>query len=223
MKVMLVDPLPSAFARVLEARGHSVVAEVSNGREAVSKVGQASRDIVLLDVTLPDMSGFEATRLIKIRHPMVRIVIVAVEADEQGLFEAIKSGADGLLMKDMEEDELLEALNGIRRGEAVIPRHLTGGLIEEFRLLATGGKRTRNDGACLSHREQEVTELVAQGLSYREVADRLYVTENTIKYHMGNVMNKLQLRNRARVMAWFAGRNAASKRMGAEHRANPFV
>jgi DNA-binding NarL/FixJ family response regulator len=126
-----------------------------------------------------------------------------VSDDENDLFEAVKSGAHGYLLKDLEASQFFEALNAIDSGEAVIPTRLAGNLLEEFRAKDRQvGKASGSEA--LSAREQEVLGLVAQGLTNNEVAGKLYISSNTVKYHMKNILDKLHLQNRAQVIAWAA-------------------
>ena len=206
MKVMLVDDRPlirNGIASLLSAHGHEVVGEASDGREALDIVGQVSPEIVLMDIRMPRMNGLEATRLIKAQYPDIKIVMLTVSDDENDLFEAVKSGAHGYLLKDLEASQFFEALDAISRGEAVIPARLAGNLLEEFRANALEvGKASPSE--VLSAREQEVLGFVAQGLTNNEVAGKLYISDNTVKYHMKNILNKLHLQNRAQVIAWSA-------------------
>ena len=208
MRVMLVDDQPlvrNGIASLLRARGHLVVAEAGNGREAVLAVGQVSPDLVLMDIRMPEMGGLEATRLIKARYPEVKIVMLTVSDDEQDLFEAVKSGADSYLLKDLEASQFFAALEAVQRGEAVVPTRLAGRLLDELRNQA---KRVGQDGdpEPLSAREQELLAFVAQGLTNKEAGARLSISENTVKYHMKNILDKLHLQNRAQVIAWAAQR-----------------
>lgn len=206
MRVMLVDDRPlvrNGIASLLRARGHEVVGEADDGREALDIVGQASPDVVLMDIKMPGMGGLEATRLMTAQHPEVKIVMLTVSDDENDLFEAVKSGAQGYLLKDLEASQFFEALDAIDRGEAVIPTRLAGNLLEEFRSKSQEvGEAEPSDA--LSPREREVLDQVSQGLTNREVAERLYISENTVKYHMKNILDKLHLRNRSQVIAWAA-------------------
>ncbi len=206
MRVMLVDDQPlvrNGIASLLRARGHMVVAEAGDGREALARVGQAMPDLILMDIRMPNMGGLEATRLIKTRYPEVKIVMLTVSDDEQDLFDAIKSGAHSYLLKDLEAAQFFEALEAIQRGEAVVPTRLAGKLLEEFRAQARRVGKS-DDTEPLSLREQEILGLVAQGLTNKEVADQLHISENTVKYHMKNILDKLHLQNRAQVIAWAA-------------------
>ncbi len=203
---MLVDDRPlvrNGIASLLRARGHEVVGEADDGREALDIVGQASPDVVLMDIRMPGMGGLEATRLMTAQHPEVKIVMLTVSDDENDLFEAVKSGAKGYLLKDLEASQFFEALDAIDRGEAVIPTRLAGNLLEEFRSKSQGAGEAE-PGDALSPREREVLDYVSQGLTNKEVAERLYISENTVKYHMKRILDKLHLRNRSQVIAWAA-------------------
>ena len=213
MRVMLVDDRPlvrNGIASLLRARGPQVVAEAGDGQEARDIVADAAPDLVLMDIRMPRMGGLEATRLIKARHPDIKIVMLTVSDDEQDLFEAVKSGAHGYLLKDLESEQFFEALDATQRGEAVLPTRLAGKLLDEFRGQAQKVGEAE-EGGPLSVREQEVLDLVAQGLTNKEAAERLYISDNTVKYHMKNILDKLHLQNRAQVIAWAARRDRTSR------------
>ncbi len=208
MKVMLVDDRPlvrNGIASLLRAHGHEVVAEANDGHEALELVERSFPDLILMDIQMPGMGGLEATRLIKAQHPDTKIVMLTVSDDENDLFEAVKSGAHGYLLKDLEAPQFFEALDAIDRGEAVIPARLAGNLLVEFRSESQRVRETEPSDS-LSPREKEVLDLVSQALTNKEVATKLYVSENTVKYHMKNILDKLHLRNRSQVIAWAARR-----------------
>jgi DNA-binding NarL/FixJ family response regulator len=201
---MLVDDQPlvrNGIASLLQSKGHQVVAEASNGREALAVVKDAAPDVILMDIRMPEMGGLETTRLLKARYPGITIVMLTVSDDEQDLFEAVKSGAHSYLLKDLEAAEFFEALNSIQRGEAVLPTRLAGKLLDEFRTQAKA-VASADDVEVLSAREHEILGLVAQGMMNKEVAEKLFISENTVKYHMKNILDKLHLQNRAQVIAW---------------------
>jgi DNA-binding NarL/FixJ family response regulator len=201
---MLVDDQPlvrNGIASLLQSKGHQVVAEASNGREALAVVKDAAPDVILMDIRMPEMGGLETTRLLKARYPGITIVMLTVSDDEQDLFEAVKSGAHSYLLKDLEAAEFFEALDSIQRGEAVLPTRLAGKLLDEFRTQAKA-VASADDVEVLSAREHEILGLVAQGMMNKEVAEKLFISENTVKYHMKNILDKLHLQNRAQVIAW---------------------
>ena len=168
---MLVDDRPlvrNGIASLLRSHGHEVVGEASNGREALDLVGEVTPDLVLMDIRMPEMGGLEATRLIKAERPDTVIVMLTVSDDEHDLFEAVKSGSHGYLLKDLEASEFFEALDAIQQGDAVLPKRLAGNLLDEFREQA---KRVGDADELdpLSSREQEVLDLVSQGMTNKEV------------------------------------------------------
>lgn len=189
----------------------NVVLECGRGDEAIEVIGRVSPDIILMDIRMPEMGGLEATRLIKAQHPDVKIVMLTVSDDEQDLIEAVKSGAHSYLLKDLESAQFFQALEAIQRGEAILPARLAGKLLEEFRTQATQIE-AQEEQKVLSSREQEVLALIAQGLTNKEVADKLYISENTVKYHMKTILDKLHLQNRAQVVAWAARHSRMSPR-----------
>lgn len=205
MRVMLVDDtrlFRDGIANLLRAQGHDVVAEAGSGGEAVAKAAEVRPDLVLMDIRMAGMNGVEATRTIKAQQPQIKIVMLTVSEDEEDLLEAVKSGADGYLLKNITSNELFEELQTMERGGAVITRSLAGKLLEEFRRKGRREDTTRQ--TALSPRELELLGLVAAGASNREAAARLFISENTVKYHMKRILEKLQLENRAQVVAWAA-------------------
>jgi len=206
VRVMLVDDRPlirNGIASLLISRGHEVVAEANDGLEALRLVEDTNPELILMDIQMPGMGGLEATRLIIAQRPESKIVMLTVSDDENDLFEAVKSGAQGYLLKDLETHQFFEALDAIDRGEAVIPTRLASNLLAEFR---ANDQREPDPIDPLSPREQGVLDLVSQGLTNKEVADGLYISENTVKFHMKNILDKLHLRNRSQVIAWAARR-----------------
>jgi DNA-binding NarL/FixJ family response regulator len=195
-------------ASLLRSQGHEVAGEASNGQEALDMVAEVDPDLILMDIRMPVMGGLEATRAIKALYPDTKIVMLTVSDDENDLFEAIKSGAHGYLLKDLEAAEFFEALEAIHRGEGVVPTRLAGNLLKEFREQATRVVADADEVNSLSARENDVLDQVSQGLTNKEVAEQLFISENTVKYHMKNILDKLHLRNRAQVIAW-AARHAA--------------
>lgn len=206
MRVLLADDHPlfrDGLATLLRARGMDVVGEASNGLEAVEKARVLKPDLILMDVNMPQMNGLEATRIIKTERPESKIVVLTVSDDDENLFEAIKSGAQGYLLKSLQSQAFFELLNGVAQGEAPISRGLATKILGEF------GKhlRQQNDTPVgskedLTEREKEVLRLVAEGSTNRDIATQLNVTENTVKYHLKNILEKLHLRNRAQAVAW---------------------
>jgi DNA-binding NarL/FixJ family response regulator len=187
---------------LLEARGIEVVGEARNGREALDLALRLRPDVVLMDLAMPELSGLEATRLLSAQAPATNVVVVTASEDDADLFEAIKSGAQGYIFKNLEADQFFPLLEGVTRGEPALSPGLARKLLREFgRPAVAAGQET--GPAALTAREREVLELLVAGVtSNRELAGRLIVSENTVKYHLRNILDKLHLRNRAQVVAY---------------------
>jgi len=213
MRIVLVDDQPlvrNGIASLLRAQGHDVAGEAGDGQEALELVRRARPDLVLMDLRLPVLDGLSATRLLKTEFPQIQVVVLTVSDDERDLVEAVKSGAHGYLLKDLEAEEFFEALDAVEHGESVIPPRLARQLWIEFgRALGHPEPPIQEDG--LTEREQEVLRLVSAGQTNREIADRLAISENTVKFHMRGILDKLHLRNRTEVARWVADHGAASR------------
>jgi DNA-binding NarL/FixJ family response regulator len=204
VRVLLADDhalFRAGISSLLEAWGASVVAEASNGFEALELTRTHEPDLVLMDISMPECNGLEATRLIKAELPDTHIVIVTVSDDDADLFEAIKSGAEGYLLKDMSSDDLERTLDAVATGQLGISPALAARIVEEF-------SRNREDGtsaepeSTLTPRESEVLILVAQGATNPEIAEALEVSPHTVSFHVKNILRKLHLRNRAQAVAY---------------------
>ena len=208
MNVLLVDDHPlflEGLGNLLTARNINVVGTASDGFEALLQSRLLQPDVVLMDVQMPRCDGLKATRLIKAEMPQIDIVMLTMSTDDQHLFEAIKCGAAGYLLKTLEPDHFYELLSGLDQGEAAMSRDLAAKVLAEF---ANQTERTDDsstngeDTDALTARQLEVLEMVAQGHINREIAEALVITERTVKYHMREILQKLHLRNRAQVVAY---------------------
>ena len=205
MKVLLADDhalFRAGIASLLQAAGHEVVGEAGDGIEALERTRELHPDLVLMDITMPRCGGLEATRLIKAEMPEVKIVIVTVSQDDADLFEAVKSGAEGYLLKDMSNEDFERTLDGIAEGEAPLSQGLAAKILEEFARVSRGGGDPGEDRDPLTDREQEVLRLVTDGKTNREIAAALFIAESTVNFHMKNILSKLHLRNRAEAVAY---------------------
>jgi len=205
MRVLLADDhalFRAGIASLLKAWGMETVGQASNGLEALEQARALRPDLILMDIGMSPCNGLEATRLIKAELPETRIVIVTVSDDDDDLFEAIKSGAEGYLLKDMSEEELGRTLTGIATGEPALSPGLAAKILDEFARLSRDGaaRETESDG--LTQREREVLELVVTGATNREIAAALYISENTVNFHMKHILAKLHLKNRAQAVAY---------------------
>lgn len=212
MRVMVVDDhalFRDGVKSLLAARDIEVIGEAEDGQKAIDKALALRPDVILMDIRMPVMGGLEATRILKTRMPDVKIVILTVSEDDNDLFEAIKSGADGYLLKSLESEEFFDLLGGLPRGEAAISRPLAGKILRELARREAPGA-AESDPDALTEREEEVLRLLADGASNRDIAAILIISENTVKYHMRNILDKLHLRNRAQVIA-YAAKSASTR------------
>jgi len=172
-----------------------VVGEAADGAQAVERVRAAKPDVVLMDIHMPVCNGIEATRLVKSEWPETKIIALTVSDEDEDLFEAIKSGASGYLLKDLRPEELFDLVRGVLRGETPISPAVAGKLLSEFRRRPWKDP-TATAGWDLTPRELEVLQLVTEGLSNAEIAARLFIVEGTVKNHLHNILEKLHLENR---------------------------
>jgi DNA-binding NarL/FixJ family response regulator len=210
-KMLLVDDHPlflEGLRNLLIARGVDVIGVAHDGLEALVQARALRPDVILMDVKMPRCDGLTATRLIKAEMPDVRIVMLTVFEEDGILFEAIRSGASGYLHKSLDASEFFELLSRLERGEAPLSPGLSTRILEKL-AQQTGqsgaASPMENDtGPKLTARQIEILTLVAQGLTYKAVGDTLCLSERTIKYHMGEILNRLQLRNRAEAITYAA-------------------
>lgn len=174
-----------------------VVGEASDGLEAIVKAKEIKPDLILMDIQMPGTDGLEATRKIIRELPETTIVMLTVRDEEEKLFEAIKNGAQGYLLKNIRSREMLEMLRGAMEGEAAISPSLAGRMLEEFRRLSKLAPVDLDEGmVSLTQREQEVLSLAATGASDKEISEKLYISVHTVKSHMRNILSKLQVNSR---------------------------
>ncbi len=179
-----------------------VVREAEDAESAFAQALSLEPDIVLMDIELPGEDGVIATQRLKMEMPSITIVILTAHDDSQTLFQAIKAGAQGYLIKNMRSKELLEQLRSLARGEAAISRRMAARILEEIR----GQTEPFGPGEELTAREMDVLELVAARLSNAEIAERLVVSEHTVKNHMKSILSKLHLHNRHQAAAYGVAR-----------------
>ena len=206
MRVLLVDDhalFRAGLSSMLNAWGWEVVAQAGDGAEAISMVQEFQPDVVFMDINMPGTNGIQATRAIKSEFPDTKVVILTVSDDDKDLFEAVKSGAEGYLLKSLRESDFEDLVERLGRGEPVMSPSLARKLMEEFTRLSEG-RRPTGEEAGLTAREREVLEQVSHGATNKEVAAALFISENTVSYHMKNILSKLHLRNRSQVVAWAA-------------------
>ncbi|NPV55715.1 MAG: response regulator transcription factor [Anaerolineae bacterium] len=175
-----------------------VVGEAGNGEEAVNMISLLKPSIILMDLRMPIMGGVEATRKIRQDYPDCKVIMLTTFDDDELVFDGLKAGAIGYLLKDVSSEKLFEAIHTANEGQYVLHPSITGKVVEEFSRLRQD-KPTKNQAIIfeqLSPREIEILELVAKGSSNKEIADYLYIAEGTVKNHMRNILSKLDARDR---------------------------
>jgi DNA-binding NarL/FixJ family response regulator len=196
--VLLVDDHPlflDGIAALLSVHPEfHVVGRARDGCEAVERARALSPDLILMDIRMPRCSGLEATRLIKAETPESHIVILTVSEEDEDLFEAIKSGAQGYLLKSLEPTDFFGLLQGIASGEVAFSPGLAMKVLQGFSSASRGTAAEEDEE--LSSREREVLELLSSGATNKEIAADLNISEHTVRFHLRNILNKLHLRNR---------------------------
>ncbi|HET9692619.1 MAG TPA: response regulator transcription factor [Acidimicrobiales bacterium] len=185
-----------------------VVAEAENGDEAATRAEELAPDVVLMDVRMPRTSGIEAARRIRDALPTTRILMLTVSDEEDDLYEAIKAGANGYLLKEISVEEVAEAIRAVMQGQSLISPSMASKLLNEFNALARrAAQREQLPAPVLTARELEVLKLVARGMSNKEVADSLFISENTVKNHVRNILEKLHLHSRMEAVMYAVRQN----------------
>ncbi|MDI3407832.1 response regulator [Streptomyces cavernicola] len=184
-----------------------VVGQAVDGADAVAKVTELAPDVVLMDIRMPELSGIEATRRVMESGAPVKVLVLTTFDLDEYVYEALRAGASGFLLKDASADQLAEAVRVVAAGDALLAPGITRRLIHEFARLGAPRAPTKTTLAGLTERETEVLALIAQGLSNAEIAERLVVAEQTVKTHVGRILVKLGLRDRtqAAVFAYESG------------------
>ena len=205
MRIVIADDhalFRDSLRSLLTARDLEVVGEARTGKEAIELAWKLKPDVVLMDLMMPEMDGLEATRRLAAELPDVKVIVLTASDEESNLFEAIKSGAKGYLLKDLEADRFFSLLDGVARGEPALTPALARKLLDEF-ARPKPSAREEWDPDALTDREQEVLELMVDGVtSNRKLASELGVSENTVKFHVRNILDKLHLHNRAQVVGY---------------------
>lgn len=199
LRIMLVDDhalFRQGVRSLLDSRPDlEVVASAADGNEAIALARKTTPDVILMDIEMPHCDGLEATRVIKQELPATKIVALTVVDDAEIIFEAIKSGADGYLLKDLEAYQLYDMLAGLRRGDAPLSGEIAAKILGEF-AHPQPAPAEKAGGVSLTDRERDVLELLVAGMSNKEIAAALSVSENTVKTHLANILGKLHLQNR---------------------------
>lgn len=213
MRILIADDhtlFRDGLRSLLQVEGHEVIGEARNGREAVELAKKLSPDLVLMDVSMPEMDGITATRTLTAEVPGMKVVILTASEDDAKLFDAIKAGAQGYLLKNLEADDFFALLDRASKGEPALTPALARKLLHEFAKPPLEAAASTGNPDALTDREKEVLELMVEGVtSNRKLAKRLGVSENTVKFHVRNILDKLRLHNRAEAVG-YALRNKIS-------------
>jgi DNA-binding NarL/FixJ family response regulator len=212
VKLMLVDDhslFIEGLRYLLETYDIEVAGVASSGEEAIKKARLLKPDIILMDIKMRGISGIDALKLIKSEMPDIRIAMLTSSEENDDLFEAIKYGASGYLLKSTDANELVEMLHSLEKGEALLKPELAARLLKEFKSHGENpvslSPASKEDAKTrLTRRQLEILEMVAKGTTYKEAGDALGLTERTIKYHMGKIIELLHVENRAQVIAYAA-------------------
>ncbi len=172
-----------------------VVATARDGEEAISVSGSNDIDVILMDIRMPKMDGVAATKLIKEKYPNIKIIILTTFNDDEFIFEALKNGASSYLLKDMSSEEILNTIKVIYNGGTVFHGNIATRLVNAFKSTDDKSAGTQQ----LTQREIEISRLIAQGLSNKEIASKIYITEGTVKNHITNILSKLGLSHRTQI------------------------
>jgi len=208
IKVLVVDDhtlFRRGIASALEDEASiKIVGEAADGLEAIKKAEEIVPDVILMDLNMPNCTGLEATQALQTKMPQINILVLTVSDNEADLFAAMKFGAKGYILKNTDPEELIRAITHIAQGGVIVSPLMASKLLAEFKNpSALAEKPTAPEaGTILSPREEEVLGLVAQGATNKEIADALFISENTVKTHLRSIMEKLHLANRSQAVAY---------------------
>jgi two-component system, NarL family, nitrate/nitrite response regulator NarL len=199
IKILIVDDHPivrdGLISFLKEKDNFSIVGVASDGQEAVDKVNEYLPDVVLMDIGMPVMNGIDATQIITKKHPGIKVLILTVHNEKGYILKIMKSGARGYILKDIGSNELINSIESVYKGEIVIDPNVSQIVLDDYVQATSGkGKTPKED---LSKRETEILKMIVEGISNKEIADKLFLSVNTIKAHRENIMKKLNIRNMA--------------------------
>ena len=201
IRVLLADDhrmLREGLRRSMVDEGFDVVGEADNGEEAVRLAAELQPDVVLMDVSMPEMDGVEATRIIRSTDTLTRVIMLTMHADTEVLAEAIRAGASGYLVKDCSTDEVADAVRMAANGETALSPQLAATMLDEVRRLEVPDPS--EEERVITKREEEVLQLIADGCSTPEVAEQLYISQKTVKNHLASIYQKLDARDRTQAV-----------------------
>ncbi len=198
-KVLLVENhaiLRQGLKRLLEDREIEVVGEAEDGRAGVELTEELSPDLVVMDISLPRLGGIEATRQIKKNHPEIKVVMLTIHSQESYVYKALEAGASAYLLKETAAEALLEAIDKVLRDEIYISSALPRDILENYKKMVSSGKNI-DEFSRLTNREKEILQLIAEGLTSKEIADNLYISVKTVENHRANIKKKVDIHDTA--------------------------
>ena len=201
MRVLIADDhalFRDGIISLLTAADHQVIGQAGDGDEAVKAAIELKPDLVLMDIDMPGLDGLEALKKIKEHNPLVRVVMLTVSDNDEYIVAAIKTGANGYLLKDLSSKDFLECIQELEQGNLAVTRKTATQLISRFQNLL---QECDSEKEVLTAREVEILELVGNGSTTGEIAKTLYISENTVKYHVRNILQKLDASNRAEAIS----------------------
>ncbi len=203
IRIMVVDDHPmwrDSVERDLVAAGFDVVAVAADGHQALARFPAARPQVVVLDLQIPGPNGVEVTAQVLQHDPSARVLILSASGEQTDVLEAVKAGATGYLVKSASREELLDAVRRVAAGDTVFTPGLAGLVLGEFRRMAVGPSTDPRDE--LTERETEILKMVAKGMSYKQIAERLVISHRTVQNHVQNTLRKLQMNNRVQLTRW---------------------
>lgn len=200
IKVLVADDHPlirQGICKVVELDSELiVVGEVANGKELLSKIDDLAVDVVLLDINMPGENGIQLTRLLKKKYPKLKIIILTIHDDNDYIFEAYNSGASGYILKDIDPDQLIQAVKTVYAGVPYVHPSITVKLLNVLNRIQNQDNNPQDRYRLLSERELEVLSLLASGQSNKQIAQELFISEKTVKNHISSIFKKLEVRDR---------------------------
>ncbi len=179
-------------AMLIGNKDFSIVADVASGKELFNVINNLSPDLVILDIGMPDMDGVEITARLTQKHPLIKVLILSANTSEEYIISAIKAGAKGFLSKESSREEFIKALNSVSRDEAYYGESISKIIYNSYISIVGGNKNSENE---LTEREKEVLKAFSEGLSFKEIADKLSISPRTVESHKTNILQKLELKN----------------------------
>jgi len=216
IKVLIVDDhalVREGISKILSLEPNiKVVGEAEDGAQAINLARVLSIDVVLMDINMPHVNGITATKIIKSENPNIHIIALTIHDQEEYLFELIECGISGYVLKDVRPDELIKTILNVSRGQAYIPPSMTPKVFKQLHRLSKINTETINCYNQLTDREREVLCQVAEGLSNKEIAKRLYISEKTVKNHLTNIFQKLGVEDRTQAALYAVNHNLVNKK-----------